>query len=73
MIPYQKLYIYEIDGRVTREDNDFPTDYIGTWWEGEHSFLAVGGISHPCRSGCRRIPGICETILKGVLKQPSFL
>ncbi|NIQ39795.1 MAG: methyltransferase domain-containing protein [Proteobacteria bacterium] len=39
MIPYDKLYIYEIDGRVKRGDNTFPPDYIGTWWEGEHSFL----------------------------------
>ncbi len=59
MIPYQRLYIYEIDGRVTREDNDFPTDYIGTWWEGEHSFLFF----------CQEAEGTIQSLLS---REPSL-
>jgi ribosomal protein L11 methyltransferase len=39
MIPYDKLHIYEIDGTVRRDESEFPPDYMGTWWEEEHSFL----------------------------------
>jgi len=39
MIPYDKLYIYQVNGKVSHGNNEFPPDYIGTWWEGEHSFL----------------------------------
>lgn len=39
VIPYDKLYIYEIDGRIDQKDRDFPADYIGTWLEGDHAFL----------------------------------
>jgi ribosomal protein L11 methyltransferase len=39
MIPYNRLYIYEIDGKTPYGDNAFPPDYIGTWWEGDHAFL----------------------------------
>jgi hypothetical protein len=28
--PYDRLYIYEIDGRVAEGETDFPPDYIGT-------------------------------------------
>ncbi|NIO03646.1 MAG: methyltransferase domain-containing protein [Proteobacteria bacterium] len=59
MIPYKKLYIYEIDGRVSREDNDFPTNYIGTWWEGEHSFLFF----------CQEAEGIIQSLLS---REPSL-
>jgi ribosomal protein L11 methyltransferase len=39
MNPYDMLYIYEINGRVTEEKSAFPSVYIGNWWEGDHSFL----------------------------------
>ncbi len=39
MIPYGKLYIYEINGRLRQNDDEFPLGYLGTWWEGDHSFL----------------------------------
>lgn len=39
MVPYDKLYIYEIDGRIIQRDEELAADYIGTWWEGDHSFL----------------------------------
>ena len=39
MIPYEKLYIYEIDGEIRADDKTFPPEYIGTWWEGGHSFI----------------------------------
>ncbi len=39
MNPYDKLYIYEIEGEVSQRSEETPADYIGTWWEGDHSFL----------------------------------
>ncbi|MBW2058214.1 MAG: 50S ribosomal protein L11 methyltransferase [Deltaproteobacteria bacterium] len=39
MVPYDKLYIYEVDGPIDQDEAAFPPDYIGAWWEGDHSFL----------------------------------
>jgi ribosomal protein L11 methyltransferase len=39
MVPYDKLYIYEIDGAISLKDNELPPEYIGTWCEGEHAFI----------------------------------
>jgi ribosomal protein L11 methyltransferase len=39
MIPYQSLRIYEIDGRIDENGRAFPPEYIGIWWEGDHSFV----------------------------------
>jgi ribosomal protein L11 methyltransferase len=39
VIPYDNLYIYEISGEIRHGDEQFPADYIGTWWEGDHSFV----------------------------------
>jgi ribosomal protein L11 methyltransferase len=39
MIPYQNLYIYEIDGEILGSRNFFREDYIGCWNEGGVSFL----------------------------------
>jgi len=39
MIPYQNLYIYEIDGELRGSKNFFKEDFIGCWNEGEVSFL----------------------------------
>ena len=39
MIPYQDLFIYEIDGEVRGSKNFFKEDFVGCWNEGEVSFL----------------------------------
>jgi ribosomal protein L11 methyltransferase len=39
VVPYDNLYIYEINGEIRHRDEHFPADYIGTWWEGDHSFV----------------------------------
>ena len=39
MIPYKRLYIYQIDGKVPQRDNGFPPEYIGTWQEEDDAFI----------------------------------
>jgi len=39
MIPYQDLFIYEIDGEVRGSKYFFKEDFVGCWNEGEVSFL----------------------------------
>jgi len=39
MIPYDRLHIYEIDGRIDEDERAFAPEYIGIWWEGDHSFV----------------------------------
>jgi ribosomal protein L11 methyltransferase len=38
-MPYDILYIYEIDGKIDLDKYRLPRGYIGTWWEGDHSFV----------------------------------
>jgi ribosomal protein L11 methyltransferase len=38
-IPYDTLHIYEIDGRIDSDERGFAGEYIGVWWEGDHSFV----------------------------------
>ena len=39
MIPYDTLHIYEIDGPTDGAERYSAIEYIGVWWEGDHSFV----------------------------------
>jgi ribosomal protein L11 methyltransferase len=39
VIPYNRLHIYQIDGKIPHRDNGFPPEYIGTWQEEDDAFI----------------------------------
>lgn len=57
--PYQDLYIYYVDGRFRPDAPFAPDDYIGSWEEGDVSFLFFTRPSLPVVEGCiARMPAV---------------